>query len=277
MSLWTRLYQHVNYQGRSVFANLPSSSTPTTYLQISKGWLDAVDLHDRISSLRIGASSDEHRGRVVLFQHARYTGRYAMFTATPGQMVGIPNLSAENFNDRTSSALIVRRHSLEMGPLALGSLGNPGLRTQIQNQVSGIPNISMRGSPIITWDMWPDFSPSRKYVYIRIPVRVDVPSWFDYDAEIRVWIYLYINAEGHARGYVDWYGAWVEGGMLTGKILDRLMNAIPGALGTINNSLTSSLSTLDAFQFVGLYYLPGTAGHTGHILDDVSVVFVKEW
>jgi len=277
MSIWTRLYEHSNYRGRSTFANLHYTTPVTTYLRISKSWLSSAHIHDRISSLEIGGSHWEQGGRVVLFQHSNYRGRYANFGATPGSTVRIPNVSAENFNDITSSVLIVRRYRRELGPLALGSMGSPDLRTQIQNQVSGISRISMRGTPIITWDLWPGFSPSRKYVYLRVPIRVDVPNWFDYDAELRFWIYLYVDSGQKVRGYVNWYGAWVEGGMLTGKILDRLMNEIPGQLGNINSSITSALSMLSVFNFVGLYYLPGTAGHTGNVNDDVSVVFVKEW
>lgn len=277
MSIWTRLYEHTNYGGRSTFANLPYTSPVTTYLRISKSWLDSAHIHDRISSLEIGCSSWEQGGRVALFQHSGYRGRYALFNATPGSTVRIPNLSAENFNDITSSGLIIRRYRRELWPLAVGSLGSPSLRTQIQNQISGISRIRMRGTPIITWDMWPGFSPSRKYIYLRVPIRVDVPNWFDYDAEIRFWIYLYIDGGRKARGYVNWYGAWVEGGILTGKILDRLMNEIPSGIGDINSSIASALSSVNAFDFVGLYYLPGTAGHTGSVTDDVSIVFVKEW
>lgn len=124
--------------------------------------------------------------------------------------------------------------------------------------------------------MWPSFSPSQKCIYVRVPICIDVPHWFDYDAEIRLWIYLYIDHAGHARGYVAWYGAWVEGGVKSGAILDRLMNEIPNHTGAVNQRIVSALQTLDAFTFQRLYYLPGEAHHTGHINDDVSIVLVKE-
>lgn len=277
MSISSRLYEHTNYRGRSTFANLHYTTPVTTYLRISKPWLDSAHIHDRISSLEINSSSWENGGHVVLFQHSKFRGRYANFEAQPGSSVRIPNVSAERFNDITSSSLIVRRYARELGPLALGSMGSPDLRTQIRDQVDGIDRLNMRGSPSITWDLWPGFSPSRKYVYVKVPVRVDVPNWFDYDAELRFWIYLYIDNRGKARGYVNWYGAWVEGGVISGRILDQIMDEIPGQLGDINNSINDALSMLEVFNFVGLYYLPGTAEHTGNVDDDVSVVFVKEW
>ena len=224
MTICTRLYEHVDYRGRSTFASLPSTPAPNTYLQISKSWLNSASLHDGISSLQLGASGWEHGGHLALFQHPGYKGRYARWVATPGATLRRPNVWAEAFNDITSSALLIRTYAEEMPPMALGELGSPTLRDQIASEVASTPNVSLRGNPIITWDMWPSFSPSRKYVYIRIPIEVDVPHWFDYDAEIRLWIYLYVDAGGKVRGYVNWYGAWAEGGTLTDKILDRLMH-----------------------------------------------------
>lgn len=276
MSIWTRLYQHNNYRGRSTFANLYYQPSPATYSRVSKEWLDAVSLHDSVSSLETGASSWESGGRVILFQDSHFRGRYAMFPATPGSTARTPNLSAENFNDRMSSGLLVRRFSNELPPIALGNMGRPTLRQQIGDLASSIPRLSKRGDPVITWDMWPGFSPSDKYVYIRVPVRVDVPSWFDYDAEIRLWLYLDVNNAGRVFGHVAWYGAWVEGGWKTGSIMDRLMDGIPGRVGDINSRISNALSSVQALTFVRLYYLPGQANHVGHVNDDVSIVLVKQ-
>jgi len=277
MSIWTRLYRHANYGGNSTFASLPQISPPTTYLRISKTWLSNVSLHDRISSLRLGASNNEQGGRVILFQHDRYRGRYATFDANRNSTSQIPNLQAPNFNDITSSALIVRRHTGELPPIPIGALGRPGIRERIRDQIDDIPRLRPRGEPIITWDMWPAHAPSQKFIYVRIPVRVDVPNWFDYDAEIRLWLYLYVNSAGRARGYVAWYGCWVEGGVLSEKIKDRLMDEIPGALGDVQLMLNEAISNLDAFDLVGLYYLPGRAHGTGNVEDDCSIVLVKQW
>ena len=276
MSIWTRLFQHNNYRGRSTFANLYYQNNPATYARISKGWLDAVSLHDSVSSLETGASSWEQGGNVILFQDSGFRGRYTMFPATPGSTVRTPNLSSENFNDRMSSGLLVRRFSRELPPIALGDMGSPPLRQQIGDLASSIPRLSKRGNPVITWDMWPGFSPSYNYIYVRVPVRVDVPSWFDYDAEIRLWLYLYVDGAGKVRGHVAWYGAWVEGGWKTGSIMDRLMDGIPGRIGDVNSRISDALSSLQALKFVKLYYLPGKANHVGHVNDDVSIVLVKQ-
>lgn len=169
MTLWTRLYEHNDYRGRSTFASLSSSPASNTYLQIDKSWLDAQNLHDRVSSLEFGASSFEKGGHLILFQHAGYKGRYARFAATPGATVSRPNLTAQSFNDITSSVLLVRKHTREMPPMALGGMGTPTLRDQIAAEVAATPNISMRGTPVISWDMWPSFASSQKFVYVAIP------------------------------------------------------------------------------------------------------------
>jgi hypothetical protein len=61
--------------------------------------------------------------------------------------------------------------------------------------------------------MWPTGGdshpndPDKRFVQIKIPVVIDVPDWFDYDAEIWLWFYLYIGATplggGNLRGRVD--------------------------------------------------------------------------
>ncbi len=277
MSIWTRLYRHSNFGGNSTFASLPQMSPPTSYLRISKSWLSSASLHDRISSLRLGASRNEQAGYVALFQHARYKGRYAMFSVNGNSSRDIMNLQSQNFNDITSSVLIIRQNSVELPPIALGSLGRPGIRERIRDEVASNRRLRARGDPIITWDMWPNHAPSQKFVYIRVPVRVDVSGWFDYDAEIRFWIYLYVDAAGRARGHVAWYGCWVEGGIISGKIKDRLMDEIPSSIGDIQEMLDEALSSLSIFELSGLYLLPGRAQTVGHVEDDCSIVLVKRW
>lgn len=276
MTLWARVYEHNDFNGRSGYMGLLYGTPARTYGQFTKSWFDSVHLHDRVSSVRSGASGWEQGGWLYLFQHDHYRGRFARFWCSPGATHETHSLGSQNMNDRATTGLLIRQFSSQLPPIALGNFGTPSLRDQIETFVGAIPRIRMRGDVVVTWDMWPSFSASRKYVYIRVPVRVDVPNWFDYDAEIRLWVYLYLDQNGKVRGFLNWYGAWVEGGILTGKILDRIMGALPGQVGTINNLIASSLSGLDALSFVRLYYLPGTGnGATGHTDDDVSIVLVK--
>lgn len=281
-SIWTQLYEHRDYRGRSYFINHGPGSI---YCRVRVSSLRAVRLNDAISSLYVDASATEVGGQVLLFEHDRFIGRYATFPTTPGA----PSTAAytpyvgDFINDRASSLLIVRRFRNELRPITLSSLD---LKDEIAAFVASAPRISLRGDPIITWDMWPEGptsgsdprpnAPHRKYIYIRVPVTVDVPNWFDYDADIRYWIYLYVDSAGTLRAYVDYYGAWVEGGMKRDSILAQIMNALPDTVGNINALLTDELSIAAAFgPYERLYFLPGTAATRGHTNDGVTLVLVR--
>ena len=278
MSISARLYQHANFVGRSAYANLPLETPVNTYSQIPKSWLDVFNLHDQISSVRLSATESESGGRLILFQHGGYRGRFVSFWANAANPVSQASLSTFDFNDRTSSALLVRQFKRELPPIAIGSLGSPSLRERAGELADSHPKLGLRGEPVFTWDLWPSFSPGSKYVYIRIPVEVKINNWFNYDAELRFWIYMYINSSGRLAGYVAWYGAWVEGGILTDSILDELMSGLPDQVGDIDEMIASAVESVNILTFVRLYYLPGraTGGLEGHVDDDVSLVLVKE-
>lgn len=266
-SIWSRFYQHSNYGGWSYFLN---HGPGWVYRLVS--WIGS-SYNDAISSLFVGTSTGD-RGEMILFEHDQFRGRYARFSGTPGTTVWT-NYVGGFMNDRTSSILAVRRFNPEKEvSVALGSLG---LRGRIAEYAAGIERISLRGDPILTWDMWPSFSPSRRYIYLRIPVTVDVPNWWDYDAEIRYWVYLYVNSAGNLGAYVDWYGCWVESGVKSGSIANRIMEALPGTLGTINTELANAIALVAPLlgPLERQYFLPGIAGNTGHTEDDVTIVLVR--
>lgn len=281
-SIWSRLYQHSDYRGRSFFVN---HGPGWVYRLVRASSLRSARIHDSISSLYVDASASEVSGDVILFQHDRYRGRYARFTTTPGIPTARNSISyvGNYINDRTSSILVVRRFENEIGPLALDRFG--GIRDQIEDLVGSISRVSLRGDPIVTWDMWPegpttgsDPHPNdrRRFIYIRVPIEVDVPYWFDYDADVRYWIYLYVDSRGTLRAYVAYYGSWVEGGVKHDSILDRIMDALPGTVGTINAGLNNVLNIANVLgPFARQYFLPGTASSTGNTNDDVSFVLVR--
>ncbi len=281
-SIWSRLYQHSDYRGRSLYIN---HGPGWIYRRVRISSLNAADLNDAISSLYVDASSTEVGGNVFLFQHDRFNGRYANFPTTPGapSTARFTSFVGDFINDRTSSILVVRRYANELVPIALGSLG---LRDEIAEYAGAVPRVSLRGDPVITWDMWPEGptsgsdphpnEPNRRYIYLRVPVEIDVPNWYDYDADIRYWIYVYVSADGNLHAYVDYYGAWVEGGVKHDSILDRLMDALPDTVGEVNTRLADALGIAALFAPYSLqYFLPGTAAATGNTNDDVTLVLVR--
>jgi hypothetical protein len=270
-SIWSRLYRHSDYEGRSLYVN---HGPGYVYRRIRQSTLEDADLNDRISSLYVDASSAEVGGRVILFQKDRFNGRYAIFPTTPGapdERAYTPYVG-DYINDRTSSILVVREYENELA----FSLGMLGLRDTIEDMVSDVSDVSPRGDPIITWDMWPSFAPDRRYVYLRIPIEVEIDWWPDYDAEIRLWLYFYVTAGGSLRGYVDWYGSWAESGMKSEDVADGVADAVEERLPDIEAEIDETLEAAELFEpYARQYFLPGTAGSTGHTEDDVTLVLVR--
>ena len=300
MTIFARLYQHPNFGGRSSFHSLiyqPEFGGIPTYGNVTKSAFDAWNMHDKTSSLQVTASDYEQGGNVILFQKARYKGRYALFQCTPGQTIATSQLSSIDFDNRTSSALLVRGFRQECPPIPISILfselaGQHIAQYFIENAPIPSNSLGDRGyradryahgaDPIFTWDMWPSFSPSRTYAHLRVPIRIVNSGWYNYDVELRFWIYLYIDSRGALRGYVDWYGARVEGmriiligGRDVSSSLDDIMNILEPTALEVNRLISEALSAWEPLTFERLYYLPGRSA-TGHVNDGVHLVLVQE-
>jgi hypothetical protein len=268
------IYQHSDFHGASMFLNLSVGGLLTGFLS-----LGAFNFNDKVSSAEHSASPDEVGGRLFLFQNDRFLGRYAKLDANGGENPRLSSLGSF-MNDRTSSVLIYRKSPNEV-MRALGDLVSP---SQITAAIAEQDDLSPRGDPILTWDLFPDGKDGhpnetgKMYIYIRIPVEVEVNNWFNYDAEIRFWIYLYITQDGRLHGQLDYYGAWVEGGLLTDDILAELMGpeGIVTSLGQVGSLLGSATDVANAFgPFSSSYLLPGRNDDRGNTDDDVTVVLVE--
>lgn len=267
-------FKNADSNGSQLFANLTVGGTLT-------GWenLDSVNFNDEISSLTLQVSADEIGGRVFLFQNERFLGRYAQFDATAGAENDV-GFVGSFMNDRTSSVLIYRQFANELIQ-QVAEFVPPGT---IEALISATSGLSSRGAPIFTWDLFPDGSDghpnaqSTMFIYIRIPVTVDVPHWFDYDAEIRFWTSPFIDENGDLQAPLNFFGAWVEGGILTGDVMDQLMGptGIPSEVGQVETLLASAASVANlAAPFSSLYLLPGRNEAQGNTDDDVTLVLLQ--
>ena len=282
-SIWSRLFEHSDFRGRSMFAYLGPSSI---YSSVRKTSLQNVDLHDRISSLWLDASTGELRGDVYLFQDDRFFGRFTGIRTTAGNPTQRVDVSyiGNHVNDRASSLLLVRRSGGE----EVSPIGTPTSRLVISNVIAGVKKVKrLRGDPIFTWDMWPTGGddhpndPEKRFIQVRIPVEIEVNNWFNYDAEIWLWFYLYVG-DFRLRGYLAYYGAWVESGLISGSVLDGIMEALPDHFGAIDALLQAQLSQINAGgRSLSVYLLPGDqssfAGPAleGHTSDNVSVALLR--
>jgi hypothetical protein len=269
------IYQHSDFNGASMFLNLSIGGLLTGFVS-----LGAFNFNDKVSSAEHTASADEVGGRLFLFQNDRFFGRYVKLDANGG---GNPKLSSLGsfMNDRTSSVLIYRKSANEL----IAPLGDLVPASEVTALISSQDGLSTRGDPIFTWDLFPDGKDGhpnetgKMYIYIRIPVTIDVPDWpFDYDAEIRFWIYLYVTQDGRLHGQLDYYGAWVEGGLLTNAVLSYLMG--PEGIQTSLNQVASLVDSATAGAningpFSSSYLLPGRNDNRGNTDDDVTIVLVQ--
>lgn len=268
------IYQHSDFNGSSMFLNLSVGGLLTGFVNLS--WFN---FNDKVSSAEHTASPDEVGGRLFLFQNDRFLGRYVKLDADGGENPRLSSLGSF-MNDRTSSVLIYRKSANEV----VQALGGLVPASEISDIISSQDGLSSRGDPIFTWDLFPDGKDGhpnetgKMYIYIRIPVTVEVNNWFDYDAEIRFWIYLYITQDGRLHGQLDYYGAWVEGGLLTDGILAELMGpeGIVTALGQVDTIVRTAtdLANLGG-PYSSAYLLPGRNEDRGNTNDDVTIVLVE--
>jgi hypothetical protein len=272
-NVYARLYQHSDFRGGQIFTNLSLDA-------FLSGWsnLSSSGFNDRISSLTLSASPDEIGGRLILFQNDRFRGRYSRYEVAGGEENRVAYIGGY-LNDRTT-ALFVQRFYPDERQVNLGWLISA---QSISEVVDETPKIYNRGDRILAWDLYPDGrdghpnESSRAYIYLRIPIYVEVNNWFDYEAEIRYWINMYVDGSGTLHADLEYYGAWVEGGIISGSVMDGLMadTGIPASLDRVRNSF----SMLAAFFNVGgpyrsVHLLPGRYDPEGHTDDDVTIVLV---
>jgi hypothetical protein len=276
-NIWYTLYEHADFRGMASF----ESMTP--------GWgywrrptFVPMGMNDIFSSLSFGASADEVGGVVLLFEHERYFGQYRAYIPTPGRTTFV-NYVGNDFNDVTSSALIVRRFPRETQPISLSGLVPKSAITDI---VNATPKVRPDGDPIFTWDMWPtggvsgDWHPNdvnSTFIYVIVPIMVHTPwPYSDYHAQARYWIYLYVDGNGQLQGYVAYWGYWVESGIISGRVGAGLKDAIPGTIPQVNALVGRAVALANAggpYSYV--YYLPGRFQLAGNVLDDVTIVAVR--
>jgi hypothetical protein len=279
-------YVDANFGGASMF------------LDLSPGWVYWAEtyvgsaMNDKISSLTCSCTSDEVGGNFCLFENARFFGRYQNYALTVPPDLGPGGYAEEDvsyvgdsFNDITSSILLVRRFANETRPVSVSGLVP---QSDITNIVNAQSSVSSGGDATFTWDLWPNGptsgssdthpdDPEKAFLWVIVPINVDTHTIFGtYSAQIRYWVYIYVDGDGNLQGYVDTYGCWVQGGWITGDVQNGLMEKIPGTIGQVNGLISNALSLANLggpYRFA--YYLPGKNVLQGSTWDDVTIVAVK--
>ena len=71
---------------------------------------------------------------------------------------------------------------------------------------------------------------------------------------------------------LDYYGAWVEGGIITDSVLSGLMDGIGNNVGQVQGLVDSATAIANVFgPFSSSYLLPGRDDDKGNTDDDVTM------
>ena len=183
-AIWFEVYTDADFGGREWFTSMTPGwaywRTPD-FRNVRAIYANNVIMQDVVSSIQYGSSPYEAGGQVVLFEDVRYDGRYRNFTVPAGKSVDVPWIG-NDFNDTTSSSLIIRRFPNEWPPVKLSQIVPKAAITSV---LDGVPSASLDGAPIYTWDMWPngpksnsDWHPNddNAFIEIIVPLTIHVPS-----------------------------------------------------------------------------------------------------
>jgi hypothetical protein len=210
-----------------------------------------------------------------------YNGTFLQLTnpRESGSEFRLDHFSDYGYDNKAASLIEVRTWSLFR--YSFRDLFLEEWKKNIDNALGS--DASRQGDPIMTWEMWPQgvsyLDPNARYLKIHQPIRINVPNWPDYDASITYHIYLYLDPNGKMRGYCARWAYWVEGGIKSGQIADRLEPSVKQGCGKLTQALSEKLDQYSDLSFSALYYLPGRQldypppnVFTGHTLDDVTIV-----
>ena len=281
-------YADADFRGASLLGDLPQG-----WIYLRNGFVGSA-MNDAISSLSVTCTSNEVGGNTILFEHAGFVGKYQNYgvrvpPGIHGYVEEDVSYVGDDFNDLASSILVVRRFANETAPVSIGGLIKPGDILDIVNQQSGI---SPAGDPTITWDLWPtgptssrDWHPNdpgKRFIYVIVPITVQTPWPFpDAYAQVRYWIYLYVDSTGQLQGHTAYWGYYVSTTCfltrcITGDIASALAQKIPGTTGQVDRLVAQAVALANVgapYRFT--YFLPGKGQFAGSTWDDVTVVAVK--
>lgn len=275
-------YQNINKGGASRLFGVGQGAR---YNPIRESLLGQLSFDAVMSSIEVHSSSSSvanailFSNRVSFIPLGDFAGDFVSVGAPKNGPTDFTNLTTHSFNDQTRSLILV---NTSKGPEFRVSFRDRFLETwntTIDGQLGG--DASRKGDPLMTWAAFPEgvsyLDPAHIYLEISQRLNINIDWWPDYDASITYHLYLYLDGANKLQGYAQRWAAWVESGVKSGGIMDKLWPKVVAGVSTIDAKLHDSLASLPAFK--GFYYLPGrqlgpNAGVlTGNTWDDVTLVF----
>ncbi|HET9055566.1 MAG TPA: hypothetical protein VFN30_01845 [Chitinophagaceae bacterium] len=266
------LFQHNNFTGRQMIADNPDG---VRYALTPFATMSALSFNDITSSLRLHSSTPAIPSMCILFEHAGFNGNVKAFAFNANRDIS----SLPGFNDVTSSVLIVEHDpNPNKTILKLRQLAGNRINSAIDDNLSGISEVSRSGDVKLKFVIDLDGLVGIDLVLVEIPVKVHTPWPFsDYSAKIRYWINLFIDGSNRLQGFVNAWGYWIEGGILTGSIEGKLKPQVEANIGAVESNLNSMLREVNFHRWTDVYLLPGSSNlvtddYDSNVNDEVSVI-----
>lgn len=276
-------YEHTNRGGQS---RLFGVGKDARYNMIRESLLGQQSFDAVMSSINVSPSSIGI-ANAILFSNrifgwiplGDFGGDFRQISVPKSGTADFENLTDHSFNDATRSILMVNTSKVPEFRVSFRDKFLETWNDTIDDQLGG--DASRTGDPLMTWSAFPEgtsyLSPNQVYLMISQRLNINIDWWPDYEASITYHLYLYLDGGKKLQGYAQRWAAWVEGGVKSGGILDRLWPKVQAGVPIINATLKSNLADLPSFK--GFYYLPGrqlspAVGVTsGSTWDDVTLAF----
>jgi hypothetical protein len=253
--------------------------------------MQSSGIYRNLSSATVYSSSQSDSSLILfrpyfgLIDLGDYNGSYMQITnrRSSGSALDIDRFSTHGFNNQARSMLLVAaRKDTDEFRVSFRDIFLSKWKEVLDTSLSGSP-AKRKGDPAMTWQLWPSgishLQSGEQYLKIHQRLRVEIDWWPDYDASITYHIRLYLDGGGRLKAYVARWAYWVEGGIKSGAIGDKLEPKVIAGMGTLNTELANQLGLLSSFRFEDLYYLPGnqtsrppTGVSSGTTFDDVTIV-----
>lgn len=269
-------------------------SKDARYRAVTSSDLTGYGLYNKISSSRVYASS-EVDATAIFFGSPKdfsglpaqdFSGSFVQLTNQEGSgsPQDINKFSDFSFDNKAQSMILVgpNKSGLEFR-LSFRDLFLDLWNGLLKKAIAG-SQAEQKGDPIMTWEMWPQgishLDPGLQYLKIHQNLNIAIDWWPDYDASITYHIYLYLDDSGRLSGFAPRWGYWIEGGIKTSHIDDKLKPKVIAGFNELNVQLKNQFAGFTT-KFKDLYYLPGSqpirpgSGIVqGSTTDDTTIVLV---
>ncbi|WP_345581508.1 hypothetical protein [Nonomuraea rosea] len=207
--------------------------------------------NDVFSSMR--AWGQGHRGTAYAFEHINFDGRFAALNVNNGASSWWSYFGSA-FNDVVSSSLIVAREPNDI-VVPLRQQVAPTFASIFDAQTAGT-QLSRVGDPRVYGTFFPGHDASRVFITIDQNLNVEISNWPDYSANVKYDVEFYLSG-GKLHGYARWSRVWVESGLFSSRVHDRIAPRLHGAKGDITSAIESQLAVFSTRNFSSVYLLPG--------------------